>query len=331
MSLRIIKSGVMDTVQDGGRYGYQYLGINPGGVMDGFAARTANTLVGNPSSASVLELHFPASDFFFEQPCLISICGADFAPHLNGEEIPLWQPVIVSRFSILQFNRLRSGARAYLAIYKGLDIPKWFNSYSTHLKAGAGGHNGKALQKEDEIPIANVEHFQSSLGRNEFQVLPWKASVQWGDPSPDELLILPGKEWNTLDAASQDYLSNHSFELSSQSDRMGYRLKGNGLTLVRATELISSAVSFGTVQLLPDGQLIILMADHQTTGGYPRIAHVITAHHSKLAQKSGGDLLRFRVTTPGTAEELLIKQQQHLLQVENACKFKLEEILHLQN
>lgn len=119
-----------------------------------------------------------------------------------------------------------------------------------------------------------------------------------------------------------------SFVITNQSDRMGYRLNNLPLPVMSNEEVISSGVSFGTVQLLPDGKLIILMADHQTTGGYPRVAHVISAHHSRLAQMKAGDKMHFQLTDQQTAEELLIKQQLHLRQLQNACKFRLEEFLH---
>src|SRR5262245_8893171 len=113
MNLRIIKAGVQDTVQDGGRYGWQHLGINPGGAMDKLSARIANILVGNDMNEAVIELHFPASAFFFERPALIAVSGADFTASVNGEEIPCLRPVLVSKYSILQFHGIKSGARAY--------------------------------------------------------------------------------------------------------------------------------------------------------------------------------------------------------------------------
>jgi antagonist of KipI len=327
MSLRIIKGGILDTVQDRGRFGYQYLGINPGGAMDTLSAQVANVLVGNDPAKAVVELHFPASEFFFEQPALIAISGADFTASINGDEIPCLQPIAVSKYSILQFYRRKSGARAYLAVHGGLDVPKWFNSYSTHLKAMAGGLNGKTLQKDDEIRIQTMTSLDPLLGKKEFHVLPWKADKDWGDSAVEEILVLPGHEWEHMTEASKEIILQTSYMITSQSDRMGYSLSGQALTMQKQEEMVSSGVCFGTVQLLPDGQLIILMADHQTTGGYPRVAHVISAHHSRLAQMNPGQRVQFGLTDLKTAEDLLVKQQQHLVQLENACKFKLEELM----
>ena len=327
MNLRIIKAGVLDTVQDMGRYGYQQLGINPGGVMDRWAAQTANILVGNNRDAAVIELHFPASEIFFEKPVLISVCGADFSAHVNAEEIPCWQPVLVNRYSILQFYGMKEGARAYLAIHGGIDVEKWLNSFSTNLKAVAGGYKGRCFQKEDEIPVEDLSaELLSVLNKTEFIILPWKAGKINDDET--EILILEGNEWNRLDNNSKRNFLQQQFTIRPNSDRMGYRLQAETLHATTNDEIVSSAVSFGTVQLLPDGQLIVLMADHQTTGGYPRVAHVISAHHSKLAQMKAGEKFIFRLTDQKTAEELLIKQQQHLLQLQNACTFRLQDYIN---
>jgi antagonist of KipI len=330
MNLRIIKAGVHDTIQDMGRYGWQHLGINPGGAMDKLSACLANVLAGNQMDEAVIELHFPASAFFFEQPSLIAISGADFAATVNGEEVPNLRPVLVSKYSILQFHEIHKGARAYLAVHGGFDVPVWLNSRSTLIKAGAGGYSGRALQKDDEIGFRQPFDLCALLGKKELEILPWKTDSNWGDQNVNakEVLVLPGNEWDRLTDKSKQNFFDQAFLITNQSDRMGYRLRSQPLSTTSNEEMVSSAVSAGTVQLLPDGQLIVLMADHQTTGGYPRVAHVITAHHSRLAQMKPGDLFIFRFTDRKTAEELLVKQHRHLLQLQNACKLKLEELLY---
>jgi antagonist of KipI len=328
MNLRIIKSGVLDTIQDQGRFGWQHLGINPAGAMDRFSAQLANSLVGNDIAQPVIELHFPAAAFFFERPALITVCGADFNAALNGEDIPLFQPILVNKYSILQFQHLKKGSRAYLAIEGGLEIGQWLNSYSTHLKASAGGHRGRALHTDDEIRLSSTMDWSLYLGRKEFQLLPWLASAAWEKQTDTAIHILPGKEWVRLTEESQQQLTQQTFTLTPQSDRMGYRLLAEPLQLAIKEEMISTAVNFGTLQLLPNGQLTILMADHQTTGGYPRIGHVISAHHSRLAQLSAGERVQFKFTDHQHAEELFIQQQRHLLHVRNACQLKLEQFIH---
>jgi antagonist of KipI len=329
MNLRIIKAGILDTVQDLGRNGWQHLGINPCGVMDKVSAQLANSLVGNNPNEAVVELHFPASAFFFEQPAMIALSGADFSASVNGEEVPGLHPILVSKYSILQFHRVQAGARAYMAVHGGLDIPLWLNSYSTQLKAGAGGFMGRALQKDDEIKLRYMGNlFAELLGKKEFEILSWKLDDKWDKVQSDEVLALPGNEWQYLNQKSKDRFLTKPFTITNHSDRMGYHLQGKSLASSLHEELVSSAVTFGTVQLLPEGQPILLMADHQTAGGYPRIAHVISAHHSRIAQLKPGEMIRFQFTDPGTAEKLFIGQQQRLSQLHTACMFKLEEFLN---
>lgn len=327
MNLRIIKAGVLDTVQDMGRYGWQQLGINPGGVMDKLSAKVANILVGNDNHEPVIELHFPASSFFFEQPALIALSGADFSATINGDEVPALQPVLISKYSILQFHNIVKGARAYLAIKGGFDLTKWLGSNSTHIKAGAGGYKGRSLQSDDEIALGAAPDLCPLIGKKEYIVLPWKADTAWNNDDAEEILVLPGNEFGRLTDSSKEDLYRQSYIVTNQSDRMGYQLKGGTLSVNTNEEMVSSGVNFGTVQLLPGGQLIVLMADHQTTGGFPRVAHVITADHNKLAQMRPGDTIRFKFTDLLTAENLLIKQHQHLLQLQNACIFRLQQFM----
>ena len=332
MGLKIIKAGILDTIQDLGRFGNQSLGINPTGAMDKYAMQITNILVGNKPVEAVIEMHFPASVFIFTQSALISLGGADFSASINGEPVPILHPIIVGKNDVLQFHKPITGARAYLAIAGGLAIDKWMNSYSTNLKAKAGGYMGRNLGKDDELLLNQSSFFSEK--QNDFTLLPWQADINWlsglqmGMDETKEVLVLPGNEWERLTTESKENFTLTPYTISQQSDRMGYRLNNIPLPVISKEEVISSGVSFGTVQLLPDGKLIILMADHQTTGGYPKVAHVISAHHSRLAQMKAGDRIHFRLTSQQMAEDLLIKQQQHLLQLQNACTFRLQEYFH---
>ncbi len=322
MSLKVIKAGILDTIQDNGRYGHQHLGINPNGAMDKYAMQVTNMLAGNKPEEAIIEMHFPAAVFMFTQPALIALGGADFSASINGEPVPNLHAMIVGKNDVLQFHKPVNGARAYLAVSGGLAIDKWMNSFSTHLKAKAGGYHGRNLRKDDELLLRQPVSF--SIKQDDFVVLPWQADINWKDDSK-EIFVIPGNEWERLTTESKENFTMTSFVITQQSDRMGYRLNNIPLHSLTNEEVISSAVSFGTIQLLPDGGLIVLMADHQTTGGYPRVAHVISAHHTKMAQKKAGDKINFKLTDQQTAEDLLIKQQQHLLQLQNACTFRLQE------
>jgi antagonist of KipI len=320
MSLKITKAGLLDTVQDIGRYGYQHLGINPGGAMDRFSASLANALLGKDLAAPVIELHFPASTFLFTQPSIICLTGADFTPTINGTLVPLNRPLFVNEETALSFTRPINGARCYLSLLNELLLQKWLGSYSTNLKASAGGYKGRQLQKGDELNFASLE--KSFITSDAFTPLPWHFNE--APSASNDIGFIPGHEWNWLDTKSQTAFLNDRFAITPAADRMGYRLQGNTLTQNGNEQLVSPAVSFGTVQLLPSGQLIVLMADHQTTGGYPRVAHIISAHLSTLAQKKPGEEIKFEMTGVGLAEEKYAAQQEHLKRLQNTCNLKIQ-------
>jgi antagonist of KipI len=321
MSLKIIKAGLLDTVQDWGRYGYQHQGINPGGVMDRFSASLANALLGKDLYAPVLELHFPASQILFQKPTIICLAGADFHPLLNGEAVSMQQPLAVSAGTVLSFSKKHSGARCYIAVLSGLQITPWLNSYSTNLKAAAGGFKGRRLEKGDEIALKDPAISLTA----KILPLPWSYGAE--ESSTGTVAFLPGPEWNWLDTKTKTTFLNEQFRITPLSDRMGYRLQGEALPQVNREQLLSCAVNFGTVQLLPNGQLIVLMADHQTTGGYPRIANVISAHLCRLAQMNAGDTVQFEMTDITTAEKKWLAQQTHLQKLQETCKHRMQSFL----
>jgi antagonist of KipI len=327
MSLKIVKAGMLDSIQDAGRLGYQQFGINPGGAMDKYAAAIANILVGNSKDEVVIELHFPAPTIFFDEPAMIALSGADFSANINGTPIPLNHAVIINKNTTLQFLTPKNKSRCYLAVKGGVKISKWLNSYSTNLIAEAGGFSGRKLLKDDILEL-NSSTNTYKLQDNDLKILPWSTNENLGIQDKEEFLVMQGSEWDWLDKASQEKFLKNPFFISPNSDRMGYRLASEPLHSATKTELVSSAVNFGTIQLLPDGQLIILMADHQTTGGYPRLGNIISAQLSTLAQMKAGDKIQFKFTDHQVAENLILKQQQHLMQLEIACKLRLENYIH---
>jgi antagonist of KipI len=310
-----------------GRYGYGNWGINPGGVMDPYAARVANMLVGNESTEAVMEIHFPGPQILFEQNALISLTGADFTPTLNDEPLPLWRPIVVRKNTVLHFPRLQWGARCYLAVHGGFNADKWLQSYSTNLKVGAGGHEGRKLEKGDELSFRESSIYFPALLKEgkDYRVLRWKAATGKTYQYPNELFFIRGNEWDQLEEQCRIELLENNFIIHPHSDRMGYRLKGVPLVRNEKTELVSSGVHFGTMQLLPDGQLIVLMADHQTAGGYPRIGHVISAHFPKLAQLRPSDCIHFTLVDIAMAEELLMAMQQELNILQLSCITQLNQ------
>lgn len=329
MAISIVKPGLLDTIQDMGRFGYGNWGINPGGVMDTYASRVANMLVGNEITEAVIEIHFPGAQILFEQNALISLTGADFTPTLNDEPLPLWRPIVVRKNTVLHFPRLQHGARCYLAVHGGINVDKWLGSYSTNLKAEAGGYFGRKLEKGDEISFHESSIYFPGLLKEgkDYQVLRWKAANGKAYNYPNEIFFIRGNEWDWLNESSRSDMLENNFIIHPYSDRMGYRLKGVELKRDIQQELVSSGVNFGTLQLLPDGQLILLMADHQTAGGYPRIGHVITAHLPKLAQLRPSDCIHFSMVDVCMAEELLFAMQQELNILQRSCAGQLNQLV----
>ncbi|HEY8959353.1 biotin-dependent carboxyltransferase family protein [Chitinophaga sp.] len=328
--IQVVQQGLMDTIQDAGRYGYQHLGINPGGAMDRVALAVANSLVGNDMYEAAIELHFPASAFLFETDAMIALSGADFGAVINGRPLDINRPVLVSRQTVLRFSRPVSGARCYLAVKGGLVLQPWLGSYSTHLKAGAGGVEGRSLKKNDRLHFKAGSIPPSWLRGKEAVALPWTADVNHLYTTKSLIHTLPGSQWSLLQENARKQFTSAAFRLTEQSDRMGFRLNGPPLAIQPQKEQLSAGITRGTIQLLPDGQLIILMADHQTTGGYARLAHVITADMPALAQHMPQQELHFSMTDEKAAMAKLWKQEQDLHLLQNACKLRLEEWLQQQ-
>ncbi|MBK9731013.1 MAG: biotin-dependent carboxyltransferase [Chitinophagaceae bacterium] len=311
-----------------GRYGFQHLGINPGGVMDALAAQLANIVAGNKRDEAVIEMHFPASTYLFEEDALFALGGADFSATINDQPVPLYTPVVIRKYSALQFKRKVEGARCYLAVHGGFKLQQWLKSYSTHLKANAGGMEGRSLQLNDQLHFNQQYDYSSLTGKNDVRLLPWQADHEIFYTSKDHIRICEGPEYNLLTSASKVAINESFFFITTQSDRMGYRLRGAALRQQQQEELVSSAVVNGTIQLLPNGQLIILMADHQTTGGYPRIANVISADLPLLAQLTANQSVQFQKVDHAVAEQILVHQNLCLEKVQNACTLRWSEFFH---
>lgn len=312
MSVRIIKKGLLDTIQDTGRYGYQHVGINPNGAMDGIAAAIANMLVGNNFNEPVIEMHFPAASFLFESEALIALSGAHFGATINKEPVIINSAIRVSKNSFLEFSKHINGARCYLAVQGGWQSEKWLGSYSTNLKINAGGHEGRALKKDDFLNFKQEQNF-SFLQRIKKAVEVNIAVDVSSFYHLNAIRCIRGEGYKQLNDTSKKIFSSSSFTITPQSDRMGFRLHGEPLMLTTKQELLSSAVTGGAIQLLPSGQMIVLMADHQTTGGYTIVAHIASADMPSLAQKNTNEKINFELIEHDEAEIFFIEQQQQLI------------------
>jgi antagonist of KipI len=303
MPLVVSKPGILTTVQDLGRTGYRSLGINPGGVMDRTATRIINTLLGNDGWEAVLELHFPAGEFVFETEISFAIGGADLGALLNGRELRNWSVASANNGDVLKFSERRTGNRGYLAVAGGFRVDEWLGSKSTNLVASAGGFQGRKLAAGDRIEF--VERRKVSPKTVGPSIVPRYSRFP-------TVRIIAGAEFDLLTAISERRLLNSAFTVTNESNRMGYRLSGDPLHLLDSKEMVSAAVSFGTIQHLPDGQLIVLMADHQTSGGYPRVANVIESDLPLLAQLGPGDGVSFHLVTIEEAERELLEFAREL-------------------
>lgn len=271
--------------------------------MDRTAARIVNTLLGNDENEAVIEMHFPAAEIEFEAECSIAVGGADLSAMLNDTPIRNWSSFLVQKGEILTFTKPASGTRAYLAIARGLSVDEWLGSRSTNLVAEAGGFKGRKLEAGDHIELRDPHVVKShTVGQSMIPKYSRFPTVR----------IIPSGEFDLLTAISERAFLNEGFTVTNDSNRMGYRLAGPPLHLLHKKEMVSAAVTFGTIQLLPDGQLIVLMADHQTAGGYPRIANVISADLPLLAQLGPNDGVSFHRVSIDEAERAAAELERDL-------------------
>ncbi|MBG9378641.1 hypothetical protein I5907_20585 [Panacibacter sp. DH6] len=243
MSIRMLKSGLFDTVQDMGRYGYQHLGVNPGGVMDPAAASIANILVGKNMHTPVIEMHFPAASFLFEEDCLVALSGGDFGAHINEQPVPLNTAILAGRQSVLTFRNYRSGARVYLSVQGKLNADAWLGSYSTNTALAVGGYNGRRLQKNDVLVLRGERTMATAMEPSAVIIIPITIDTAEFYASDNKICCLQGKDFYALGDASKEALMHNGFTITRQSDRMGYRLQGNLPAHTTQATTISSGVT----------------------------------------------------------------------------------------
>ena len=322
VTLRIAGAGLQTTVQDLGRRDHQRDGVPGGGAMDRSALRVGNALVGNEDGAAALEATLLGPAITFDEATLIALTGGDLEATLDGQAVPMWRALLAPGGSTLRFGRPKIGCRAYIAIAGGVDVPLVFGSRSTYVRGQFGGYAGRALRAGDVLgtgdppPIARAiaAAIQTDAGR--LAVATWSAgfTLRIRYSSEPVVRLIPGTHAEFLATPSRTKLFSASFTVSSSSDRMGYRLEGVELPLRNPVELLSEGVAFGTVQLPPDGMPIVLMADRQTTGGYPRIGEVASVDLPLVAQLKPGDRLRFRPISVDEAQRLSLSYEHDLAQ-----------------
>ncbi len=291
--LEVLDPGLLTTVQDAGRKGWARYGVPPSGPLDEAAFTAANDLAGNPPDAAALEITLTGPALRVGRECLIAVCGAEFELWVGVLPVPLWHAVYVRAGQIVTFGARRSGARAYLAVSGGIALPPFLGSQATYLPGGFGGLDGRALRAGDRLPLgaAIMRNPAQSAGR----VWPVERRPPY-TPQPTLRVVLgPQDDYFTAEGIAT--FLDSAYQLTPEADRMGARLQGPPIAHRGPTGIVSDGVVTGSVQAPPDGQPIVMLADHQTTGGYPKIATVIRADLPLLAQCLPGDRVRFAAVT----------------------------------
>ncbi|MFK4315668.1 MULTISPECIES: biotin-dependent carboxyltransferase family protein [unclassified Bacillus (in: firmicutes)] len=315
MDVEVLHAGMFTTVQDLGRSHYQQYGVPVGGAMDKNALRMINMLVGNEENEAGLEITIMGPKLLIKKTTLLAIGGADMEPLLNGERIPLWRPILAEEGSMLCLGKAKSGCRAYVTFAGGINIDRTMGSKSTYIRAALGGIEGRMLKKGDYFQIGTGAEVGSRFIRNlqEEERIKTKWAI-CNNTLPKYkkhpiLRVITDFEYDQFTEESIKSFFSKEYKVSNYADRMGYRLDGDVLNRVEEIEILSSPVTFGTIQVPNGGQPIILMADRQTTGGYPRIGNVISVDLPLLAQLKPGDYVTFEKITMEDAAQLYIKQE----------------------
>ena len=313
MSIRVLKPGLLSTLQDAGRPGHAAIGVGRAGAMDVPAWRLANALVGNRSGEAALECTLLGPTLRFEHAAWIALTGAPIQAHVGAFELPAWTACHVPAGSVLQLGGMTVGCRSYLAVRGGFDVARVLGSRSSDLHARLGHAAGRPLQAADVLPIGHPSEPLGRAGDDTIHALPWRLDPQpWFDFASAPITLLHGSHWPQLDDASRERLYDVAFRVGKDSNRTASRLDNQTLRLRAPLELISEAALPGTMQLPPSGQPIVLMAEAPVTGGYPRIGQVAAVDLPHLAQRRVGDTVCFRYDTLEHAITRLAEHEQTL-------------------
>ena len=313
--ITVLQPGFYTTIQDAGRKGYQRFGVPVAGAMDPFSAKLANILLGNDADAAVLEFTAMGPTLRFEQDTYFALAGADFSPKLNGEKIRSNAASFACAGSILTLGGASQGFRGYLAVWGDFDGDYVMGSRSTYPKAGLGGVEGRPLKKEDVLRFCASDHIPQQL---EMRSLRMENMPFYRTEDTARVRVVLGPQDDHFSAEGLEAFFSEVYTVTAESDRMGYRLEGAPIPRAKGKEgnIISDGVAFGSVQV-PDSQMpIVMMADRQTTGGYPKLGAVITADLCRMAQLRAGEKVRFVKVTLDQAHQALLEQKNFLRSLE---------------
>lgn len=311
MSITILNPGMLTTVQDMGRFGYQQFGVSASGVMDPRSTSIANILVGNDENEAVLECTMMGPHIRFDRPACIAITGGDLGPTLDGAPIDNYRAISVNAGQTLRFTMIKSGCRAFIAFCGGLDIPVVMGSRSTNMKAKIGGYQGRKLAKDDVIGLRKPGAEPENISIRHI-------SPEFTPRAEYTLRVLLGPQDDAFTELGIKTFLSGVYTLTPEFDRMGCRLEGEVIEHIKDGNIISDGIAFGAIQVPSAGKPIIMLADRQTTGGYTKIANVITADFRILGQLKAGDKVRFEKVTIKAAQEALLAQRASMRTLRSA-------------
>ena len=320
MGIRVLKGGMLTTVQDGGRTGYQSQGFSVAGVMDARSFKIANLLLDNPENEAVLEFTLIGPTLEFTSETIIAITGGDFQPMINNEPAPMYTAIYMHKGDILKFGSARTGSRGYVAFSSYLSIPVVMGSRCTNMKSSIGGFKGRKLQDGDYINF-----------RIKRRYLPFFLSrkLEPDDFSKEEttLRVVMGPQDDMFSKQGIETFLTTEYTVTSEFDRMGCRLEGAFIAPKTNTDMISDGIALGSIQVPSHGKPIILLADRQTTGGYPKIATVASVDIPKLVQRKTDHKIRFKAITVQEAQKLYMEEMNELDEMRSIIHKPCKEVL----
>ncbi len=315
--MHIITPGLLTTIQDLGRWGYGQYGMPVAGAMDHDAMRLGNILLGNPENAPVMEITILGPTISFDHRIHFALTGGDLQPFLNSHPISLWSVHLARPGDQLSFGGASSGCRAYLAVAGSFDVPYVMGSASTYLRGKLGGYNGRALQAGDVLVTKPTSH-------------PTLADLALSDDEKpryrDVIRVIPGPQDDAFTQEGLKTFLSAEYTVSHQADRMGCRLEGPMIMHKNSADIISDGIAPGAIQVPAHGTPIIMLADHQTTGGYTKIATVISVDIPSVAQKKPGDTLRFEQIPVEDAQQLYREREEQLTRLKQYITLKMRRI-----
>jgi len=304
MGIKILKGGLLTTIQDAGRRGYQRFGMAVSGSVDVHSYIYGNILVGNEPTEAVIEATLMGPTIEFDSPSVIAITGANLTPRINGAPAQMYKALKVAKGDVLSFGHVQSGCRAYVAFAGGLDIEEIMGSRSTYIKAGLGGHHGRNLQDGDCVAFRKENACPKNIGIREMD-----PPVNWTGTYTVRVVLGPEEDKFT-DRGINTFLSSE-YKVTPASDRMGVRLEGEPIEHVGDANIISNGIPFGAIQVPDSGMPIIMLSDRQTVGGYTKIGTIINIDMPMIAQCKPGDKVKFKTIDIYEAQNLFVQQKKY--------------------